>query len=94
MRGRLFLAGVDDRTPITDVCDVLTVVVMDTPGEALGKWRAGLDRAATTARAAAMRSAAPAAAQAVRAATRASWGLSPEQIASTQRFHATLEGRS
>jgi hypothetical protein len=94
MRGRLFLAGVDNLTPITDVLDVLTVVVMETPGEALGKWRTGLDRAASAAKAAAMRGRGPAGAPAATRPDRATWGLEPHQIAATQRFHATMEGRN
>jgi hypothetical protein len=96
MRGRLFIAGVDARTPVSDVLDVLTVVVMDTPGEALGKWRSGIERAAFAAKAAAARTRAPAGPAGAATAgryDRSSWGLAPEQIEATRRFHAALEGR-
>lgn len=93
MRGRLFIAGVDGLTPVSDVLDVLTVVVMDTPGEALGKWRTGIDRAAFVAQAAASRSRTPAGTPAAARYDRSTWGLAPEQIEATRRFHATLEGR-
>jgi hypothetical protein len=93
MRGRLFIAGVDARTPVSDALDVLTVVVMDTPGEALKKWRSGIERAAFTAKAAVARTRAPAGAATAGRYDRSSWGLAPEQIEATRRFHATLEGR-
>lgn len=93
MRGRLFIAGVDALTPVSDVLDVLTVVVMDTPGEALGKWRSGIERAAYTAKAVAARTRGPAGAPAPARYDRSTWGLAPEQIEATRRFHTTLEGR-
>lgn len=92
MRGRLFVSGVDDNTPLSDVLDVLTVIVMDTPGEALGKWRSGLDRAGFTAEAAASRTSAGA--STASRYDRSTWGLTPEQVEATRRFHATLEGRT
>lgn len=90
MRGRLFLAGVDDLTPISDVLDVLTVVVMDCPGEALQKWRTGLDRAAAVARAATAKAQGPVAAR----LDRATWGLQPDQIESAKRFMVSMGGVS
>lgn len=90
MRGRLFMTGVDDRTPVSDVLDVLTVVVMDTPGEALGKWRTGLDRAVAVARAATAKARGPVATR----LDRATWGLQPDQIESTKRFMASMGGVS
>lgn len=86
MRGRLFLAGVDEDTPVGDVLDVLTVVVMDCPGEALQKWRSGLDRAISVATAREPR------ATERRALDRASWGLQPDQIESTRRFMSSMGG--
>lgn len=88
MRGRLFLAGVDDLTPISDVLDVLTVVVMDCPGEALQKWRTGLDRAVAAARAATARERGPVATR----MDRATWGLQPDQIEATKQFMKTMGG--
>jgi hypothetical protein len=91
MRGRLFLAGVDGQTPVSDVLDVLTVIVVDTPGEALGKWRSGLDRAAAVARADATRArgTVPSGGR----PDRATWGLAPDQIAATERFMTTMGAR-
>lgn len=93
IRGRLFIAGVDARTPASDALDVLTVVVMDTPGEALGKWRTGIDRAAFAAKAAAARARTPVGTPGPARYDRSTWGLAPEQVEATRRFHATLEGR-
>ena len=76
MRGRLFIAGISGDTPITDALDVLTVIVMDTPGEALRRWRDGIDRAALAAQIT------PRPAR----HDRDTWGLRPDQIAATQRF--------
>jgi hypothetical protein len=45
VRGKLFMAGVDDRTPIARSLDVLTVIVMEVPVEDLRKWRRELDAA-------------------------------------------------
>jgi hypothetical protein len=90
MRGRLFMAGVDNLTPASDALDVLTVVVMDTPGEALGKWRTGIERAAFAAKAAASRAQMPTGAPAAARYDRATWGLAPEQLAASRRFHATM----
>jgi hypothetical protein len=87
MRGRLFLGGVRGKTPIDTVLDCLAVFVMDTPGEALGKWRSGLDR--TVAQTAA-RPVAPDPAPATKADIRARWGLEPHQIAETERFIANF----
>jgi hypothetical protein len=89
MRGRLFLGGVRNKTPIDTVLDVLSVVVMDCPGEALSKWRTGLDRAVAQA---GVRSAPVNPAPATREDVRARWGLEPHQVAATQRFMQTMGG--
>lgn len=78
IRGRLFLAGITGATPLGAVLDVLTVIMMDTPGEQLTKWRQGLDRAAITEQARAGR------------LDRATWGLQPHQIKQQQRFMSTF----
>lgn len=85
MRGRLFIAGVGPDTPLGDALDVLTVIVMDTPGEALKKWRTGIDRvvAAAQIRASAAKSA-------TGKPDRATWGLAPGQIEQTRRFMANM----
>lgn len=86
MRGRLFLAGVRGRTPISDVLDVLTVIVMDTPGEALAKWRSGLDRAVSATRA---RNQTPPPGNNT-VGSRATWGLEPGQIEAHSRFMSSM----
>ena len=88
MRGRLFMAGVRARTALTDVLDLITVIVMDTPGEALAKWRSGLDRAVAVARMRDTR------AQTLeqRGVDRASWGLAPHQVEATRRFMTSMGG--
>lgn len=43
LRGRLWMAGVRDHTPVRTALDVLEVVSMDTPSEALTKRRRELD---------------------------------------------------
>ena len=85
MRGRLFLANVRPKTALTDVLDVLTVIMLETPGEALKQWRSGLDRAAA---AAAAQSREPV----TRAQMRATWGLAPDQIEAHRRFHERMGG--
>jgi hypothetical protein len=62
------------------------VIVMDTPGEALAKWRTGLDRATAVATVRERRE------PAQRVTDRASWGLAPDQIESTRRFMSTMGG--
>ena len=85
MRGRLFLGGVTGETPVSDALDVLTVVLMDTPGDALKKWRTGLDRAVAAARArgAVVSGGKP---------DRASWGLAPGQVEAQRRFMNRMGG--
>jgi hypothetical protein len=83
MRGRLIMAGVGPKTPISDALDVLTVIVMDTPGEALQKWRTGMvARAQTTV---------ADSAEAYRQ-MRATWGLQPHQIEAHKKFHQRMGG--
>lgn len=80
VRGRLVMAGLGGHAPVGDVLDVLTVIVMETPGEALGKWRDGIDRVVARARHASASTAAPS------TPDRATWGLLPDQAAATQRL--------
>ena len=87
MRGRLFLADVRPQTALTDVLDVLTVIMLETPGEALKQWRAGLDRAAAAAAAASRK-------PVTREQLRATWGLEPHQIEAHRRFHERMGGGS
>lgn len=61
------------------MCDVLTVIAMDCPGEVLGKWRTGLDRAVATAQAQTQ-------VATVGRPDRATWGLQPGQIEAHRRF--------
>lgn len=82
VRGRLFMAGVTDATDLGDALDVLTVVLMDTPGEALGVWRRRMDLVTAQAQARSGR------------VDRASWGLRPEQVQQQKQAMRTLgEGR-
>lgn len=87
MRGRLLIAGIGPRSTISDTLDVLTVILMDTPGEQLEKWRDGLDRAA-------LKSVPTQTAESpvARGIDRAGWGTTPDQIAATQRFHTQMGG--
>jgi hypothetical protein len=71
LRGRLWIAGVRDRTTLVTVLDVLEVILMDTPQEALAEKRRSLDVAVSVAEARAGM------------VDRDSWGLSPEQQAAT-----------
>ncbi len=82
MRGQLFIAGVRDNTPVGAVLDVLTVAVMAAPGEALKKWRTGLDRAVAAAAYRATRTQ-PVAQQRL---DRATWGLQPGQVEQQRAF--------
>jgi hypothetical protein len=86
IRGRLVIAGITARTAITDVLDVITVIAMDCPGDALQKWRTGMDRALATR---ALRNPDPVAAK---KADRASWGLAPGQVESQRAFIAQMGG--
>lgn len=47
MRGRLFLAGVDDDTPVGTVLDVLSTVIVEVPKDQLTEWRRRFDRILT-----------------------------------------------
>lgn len=71
LRGKLRLAGVDGDTELDEMCDVLTVVLVDgVPGEQLGRWRDQLDQAAWK----------------IKPPDRSSWGLRPDQIAAQRRL--------
>lgn len=84
------MAGARPKTPVADVCDLLTVIAMDVPGEQLQKWRTGMDQATATATAQRM----PPVTDRERARdVRAGWGLAPDQVAATERFHATFGAR-
>jgi hypothetical protein len=71
LRGRLWIAGIRDATSLVTALDVLEVILMDTPQEALAEKRRSLDVAVAVAEARAG------------IVDRASWGLSPEQQAAT-----------
>lgn len=66
------MAGVRPATPLTDALDVLEVVLMDTPQDALVKRRRQMDMQEAISQA--------------RAGTldRDSWGMTPEQQAATR----------
>jgi hypothetical protein len=84
------MAGIRDRTPIDVVLDVMTVVVMDTPGQELAKWRAGMDRAGAAMVARQSRQPAHITDPDDRAAMRRQWGLLPGQIDQHRRFLETM----
>ena len=84
------MAGIRDRTPIDVVLDVLTVVVMDTPGQELKKWRAGMDRAGAAMASRRDRESDHVVAPEDRAAMRKQWGLLPHQIDQHRRFLDTM----
>lgn len=86
------MAGIDDRTPIDVVLDVLTVVVMDTPGQELKKWRAGMDRAGAAVVARQAREPDRIVDPTDRESMRANWGLLPGQLESHRRFLETMTG--
>lgn len=81
IRGRLLIAGVTGNTPVCDALDVVTVIVMDCPGEELRKWRTGMDRAILTAQT-----------KAGRVPDRATWGLAPDQIEQTRAVLSRMGG--
>jgi hypothetical protein len=83
----MFLAGIRDRTALTDVLDIITVILMECPGETLRTFRSGLDRALTAAAVHAHRDH-----HGDPAALRATWGLQPHQIEAHRRFHQQLSG--
>lgn len=72
------MAGVTSETGMSDVLDVLTVVMLDIPERQLQKWRQFMDRATVVAQA--------------KAGTldRATWGLQPHQIEQQQAAMRTL----
>jgi hypothetical protein len=70
IRGKLFMAGVDARTPLCIVLDVLTVLSLETPVDELRKWRKELDAALWRAQ----------------PPDRDTWGLRPEHQAQTERL--------
>jgi hypothetical protein len=51
IRGRMWMAGIRDHTPLTTALDVLEVVTMDCPADALTKRRRRLDIELATAQA-------------------------------------------
>lgn len=66
LRGRLWMAGIRRNTPLSVALDVLDVVMMDTPVEALTKRRQSLEIEMAVARARAGR------------VDRDSWGVPPD----------------
>jgi hypothetical protein len=84
------MAGIQHETALTDVLDVLTVLVIETPGDALKQWRDGMDRAMAV-DAARVARAAETDAEA-RRRMRASWGLLPGQIEQHAKFLARMGG--
>ena len=67
------MAGVKSNTSLSDVLDLLTVIMLEVPEQHLRKWRQGMDRAAVVAQA--------------KAGTldRKTWGLAPHQVEQQRR---------
>lgn len=79
LRGKLRLSGVGPDTPLGELCDVLTVLMVDgVPGDQLRKWRGHVDRAAW----------------ALRPPDRETWGLTPEHQAQMARLTQGAGGGS
>lgn len=70
IRGKLFMAGVGQRTPLGTALDVLQVLVMDVPVDEIRKWRRELDIALWK----------------VTPPSRETWGLEPDQVVATERL--------
>lgn len=85
LRGRLIVAGLDDRAPISAVLDVLMTTMVDTPAKELGEWRDRFDHAIYTPTLTAVPDL-PADAVERQWPDRATWGLRPEQVAATNRL--------
>jgi len=69
MRGRLYIAGVDEDTPLRTALDVTMTLVIDTPRDALADWRRKFDPQLWK----------------IRPPDRESWGTSPDQQAAMAR---------
>lgn len=72
------MAGVVATTPISDVLDVLTVIMLEIPEQQLRKWRTAMDRADVVAKAKAGK------------LDRSTWGLQPHQIEQQRAALRTL----
>lgn len=72
------MAGVVATTPISDVLDLLTVIMLEIPQEQLRTWRSAMDRAALVADAKAGK------------LDRSTWGLRPHQIEQQRAAMRTL----
>jgi hypothetical protein len=71
LRGKAFIAGVRDDTPLSTACDVYLVLEVEgVPGKEMKEWRRRLDKQVTKSK----------------PVDRESWGLAPEQIAATQKL--------
>lgn len=70
LRGRLHMAGIGADSPLSAAVDVLQVLILEIPREALDKWRRELDIAVWK----------------VRPPDRSTWGLRPDQQAATERL--------
>lgn len=72
------MTGVVATTPISDVLDLLTVIMLEIPQEQLRTWRSAMDRAALVADAKAGK------------LDRSTWGLQPHQIEQQRAAMRTL----
>lgn len=72
------MAGVVATAPLSDVLDMLTVIMLEVPQEQLRKWRSAMDRADMVAKAKSGN------------LDRATWGLQPHQIEQQRAALRTL----
>ena len=72
------MAGVAPTTPLSDVLDMLTVIMLEVPKKPLRIWREELDRADLVAKAKAGK------------LDRSTWGLQPHQIEQQRAALRTL----
>jgi len=71
LRGKAFMAGVRDDTPIQAACDVYLALEVDgVPKEQIDKWRGRMDRQVVK----------------TQPVDRDSWGLDPRQLAASQKL--------
>jgi hypothetical protein len=90
LRGRMILAGLDDRAPVSTVLDVLMTTMVDTPAKELEEWRQRFDRAIYSPTLTAVPDL-PAETPKQQTGQRqwpdrATWGLLPNQVAATNRL--------
>lgn len=80
LRGKAWIAGLRDHTPLATACDVILALECDgAPTDQIKKWRQNLDRQLMVQ---------PTKPASSRGPDRATWGLLPEQIRATSKLTA------